>query len=180
MNATLASIRRLWAHVFWADREVLRALEASGVPPVEALRELAHLVATEEVWLARLERRERRYPVWPKIRDGVSPPAALAEIGVLVDRTHLACERFLDALGEDDLGVRIDYVTSAGDAFVNTVGEILVHVALHGQYHRGKVNLLLRKAGLDPAPTDFIAYVRGAPAATEEAVRRGQRTPRRR
>lgn len=174
----LASIRRLWQHLFWADREILRALEASRVPPVEALRELAHLVATEEVWLARLERREARSKVWPKIRDGVSPPAALAEVGVLVDRTHLACERFLDALGEEDLRVRIDYVNSAGDAYVNSVGEILLHVALHGQYHRGKVNLLLRQAGLDPAPTDYIAFVRGAPAATETEVRSRARKPK--
>ena len=37
---------------------------------------------------------------------------------------------------------------------------------VHGQYHRGKVNLLLRQEGMSPVPGDFIAYVRGAPAAT--------------
>jgi uncharacterized damage-inducible protein DinB len=37
---------------------------------------------------------------------------------------------------------------------------------LHGQYHRGKINLLLRQAGLAPAPVDFISFVRGVPAAT--------------
>ncbi|MFQ5740386.1 MAG: DinB family protein [Acidobacteriota bacterium] len=40
------------------------------------------------------------------------------------------------------------------------------------QYHRGKVNLLLRQAGHAPAATDFIAFVRGAPAATEATARR--------
>jgi hypothetical protein len=38
-------------------------------------------------------------------------------------------------------------------------------VVLHGQYHRGKVNLLLRQEGEQPAPTDYIAFVRGVPAA---------------
>ena len=44
----------------------------------------------------------------------------------------------------------------------------MMHVALHGQYHRGKVNLLLRQEGLPPVPPDFIAWVRGVPAATTQ------------
>jgi hypothetical protein len=36
---------------------------------------------------------------------------------------------------------------------------------LHGQYHRGKINLLLRQSGAEPAPADYISYVRGVPAA---------------
>lgn len=38
---------------------------------------------------------------------------------------------------------------------------------MHGQYHRGKVNLLLRQADRTPAPTDYIAFVRGVPAARQ-------------
>jgi uncharacterized damage-inducible protein DinB len=60
----------------------------------------------------------------------------------------------------------IGYTNSAGRSFVTPVGDILLHVALHGQYHRGKVNLLLRQAELEPAPVDFIGFVRGVPAAT--------------
>ena len=37
---------------------------------------------------------------------------------------------------------------------------------LHGAYHRGQIALLLREGGAEPAPTDYIAFVRGAPAAT--------------
>jgi hypothetical protein len=36
-------------------------------------------------------------------------------------------------------------------------------VALHGPYHAGMINLLLWRSDDDPAPTDFIAYVRGVP-----------------
>ena len=44
-------------------------------------------------------------------------------------------------------------------------------MALHGQYHRGKVNLLLRQGGHAPAPVDYVAFVRGVPAATEVTAR---------
>jgi len=61
----------------------------------------------------------------------------------------------------------VTYTNSAKREFSTALGDILVHVALHGQYHRGKVNLLLRENGLEPVPADFIAFVRGAPAATQ-------------
>ena len=78
---------------------------------------------------------------------------------------------YLASLTPVALDTRVAYTNSAGQAFETPVGEILVHVALHGQYHRGKVNLLLRSAGFDPAPTDYIAWVRGAPAATRTRPR---------
>lgn len=54
--------------------------------------------------------------------------------------------------------------------FTNATGDILLHVVLHAQYHRGKVNLLLRQTGGEAAPADFIAFMRGVPAATESAA----------
>ena len=61
----------------------------------------------------------------------------------------------------------VDYRNSAGISFSTSAGDILFHVMLHGQYHRGKVNLLLRQSGFPPVPTDYIAFVRGVPAATQ-------------
>jgi uncharacterized damage-inducible protein DinB len=45
-----------------------------------------------------------------------------------------------------------------------------VHVAMHGSYHRGQITMLVRDAGAEPQPTDYIAFVRGAPAATRASV----------
>ena len=42
---------------------------------------------------------------------------------------------------------------------------MLLQVILHGCYHRGQVALLVRDAGAEPSPTDYIAFVRGSPAA---------------
>jgi len=40
------------------------------------------------------------------------------------------------------------------------VRDILLHVAMHGQYHRGQINQLLRGAGLEPISVDYIVFVR--------------------
>ena len=57
----------------------------------------------------------------------------------------------------------VEYTNSAGQTFRTPVANFLQHVSLHGQCHRGKIDLLLRQSGYI-APMDFIAYVHGVPA----------------
>ena len=152
-----AHLIRLFAHVAWADDLLLAAIEAATSPPAEALREYGHILGADEVWLSRLERRPSRVPVWPEFGVGELRPFA--------GQLHEGFRRFLDTRDEAALSSTVSYVNSAGQGFETAIDDILLHVALHAQYHRGKVNLLLRQAGLQPAPTDFIAFARGAPAA---------------
>lgn len=162
----LEELRRLWEHAFWADLKVLEALRAAEAVP-EAVREFSHVIGVEELWLARLQRRPSQAAVWPEV--------SLLEAEKLLEQTRSAYQGYLAALQASDLKQRIEYTNSAGQKFSNTVGDILLHAALHGQYHRGKVNLMLRQAGHAAAPTDFIAFVRGAPAATEASSRPSER-----
>lgn len=157
------TILRLYEHVEWADGILLRAVEAAGDDAPEAVREYAHLVGAEELWLARIQGRTPLVPVWPA--------ATASELGALVRQTRAAYAAFLADLAPADLEREISYRNSAGRPFINTVADILLHVALHAQYHRGKVNLLLRQGGHEPAPTDYIAYVRWAPAARTDPER---------
>ena len=83
-----------------------------------------------------------------------------------------AFRAYLDRLTSDDLRRIVHNLNSAGDEFDNAIEDILVHVAMHGTYHRGQVTLLVRDAGAEPQPTDYIAFVRGAPAATRASVPR--------
>jgi uncharacterized damage-inducible protein DinB len=154
----LEDLRRLAEHDEWADRLILAAIEASAEPPGAAVRELGHTVAAAEVWLSRLEGRPSRTSIWPSLTP--------AQIGELVDTVHRQLASYLETLDEATHERRIAYTNSAGQAFETPVKDILLHMALHAQYHRGKINLLLRHAGLSPAPTDYIAFVRGVPAAT--------------
>jgi len=83
----------------------------------------------------------------------------------LAARNAAELRAVLSSLGLEDLGREIDYRTSDGRAFRSTIEDILLHVALHGSYHRGQIALLIRGGGGEPASTDFIAFVRGAPTA---------------
>lgn len=162
----LELIGALCEHAFWADARLLEALEAGGEAAPEALREHAHVLGAEETWLARIEGRAPSAAVWPE--------ASLGEVRALAERTEAAYRRWLGTLTEEGLRSRVTYTNSAGQEFTSSVGDILLQVALHGQYHRGKVNLLLRQAGRAPAPVDYIAWVRGAAAATAGDPRRAR------
>jgi uncharacterized damage-inducible protein DinB len=71
-------------------------------------------------------------------------------------------------LTPDLLEKPVTYRNSAGDQFTSTVEDILTHIALHGSYHRGQIAASVRAGGDTPSPTDYIAFVRGAPAATRQ------------
>jgi len=161
------TIRRLWEHALWADAKLLEAVR-NHEDSTELVAEYAHIIGAHETWLARLQRRPPRAAVWPG--------GSVDEIEALWNETKARYAEYLDSLVPADLDTGDSYTNSAGQEFVTSIGDILVHVALHAQYHRGKVNLLLRQSGSEPAPTDYIAFVRGAPAATRESARRRSQT----
>lgn len=148
----LMTFRRLWDHLAWADERLLAALEVSASPPSEAIREYAHILGADDNWLARLEGRPATVPVWPQME--------LPALRRFAQDLHASYSRYLAALDATQLMRDVVYSTTDGRTFATPVRDILLQVAMHAQYHRGKVNLLLRQAGLEPAATDYIAFVR--------------------
>ena len=155
---SLRTLRRMWEHAAWADALLLAALESMQPPPEEAWREYSHILGAASVWLDRLLQRPNRVAVWPEL----TLPVAVT----LAAELRVQYAAYLDTLTADALDVAVPYVNSAGQSFATPAGDMLLQVMLHGQYHRGKVNLLLRQADLAPVPTDYIAFARGVPAAT--------------
>jgi uncharacterized damage-inducible protein DinB len=156
----LETIRQLREHLVWADTRLLDALEAAAPPPDEALREYAHVLGAGETWLSRLEGRAATLTVWPEIE--------LPLMRLVAAELHAGYTRYLADLDASGLEREVAYTTSDGRAFSTRVHDILLQVALHAQYHRGKINLLMRQAGQSPVQADYISYVRGV-----EAVGRG-------
>ncbi len=72
--------------------------------------------------------------------------------------------RLLDTLSQGDLERRVAYRNSKGEEFRTPIGEILLHVLLHGSYHRGQIALRMRDVGEEPVNTDLITFVRERPA----------------
>src|SRR5687767_6495027 len=150
-------LRKLADHLKWADSAVLGSLRAASNVSLRAIQLYGHVVAAESVWLARIAGRQPDVPVWPSI--------TIDEAEALGARNAIELDAIVGAVGPDDLARVIDYRTSAGRPFSSTLEDILLHVALHGAYHRGQISMLVRDGGDEPSPTDYIAFARGAPAA---------------
>jgi len=150
-------LHRLFAHLRWADQCALDALRRVPAPDRALVDLYAHVIAAEHVWLARAQGRAAAVAVWPA--------HSLEESAALAAETQAAYDVLLDTLDEAALPREVDYTNSAGARFRSRLDDILLHVALHGAYHRGQIAYALRRAGAEPIATDYIAFVRGAPAA---------------
>jgi uncharacterized damage-inducible protein DinB len=105
------------------------------------------------VWLSRIDGRAPNVPVWPSLE--------LDECEALADRNQAGFARHGSAPPES-LARAVRYRNTKGEEFVNTVEDILLHVALHGSYHRGQVARIVRGEGGAPQATDYIVFIRGA------------------
>lgn len=155
------ALARLFDHMRWADSSARVALSDSPGALVERALELyCHVLGAEHVWLARLKGEQATVAVWPRL--------SLGETEALAEELHASFERYLDSLRPGDLDRDVTYTNSAGQQFTSRVEDILLHIVMHGSYHRGQVAMLIRDGGGTPAPTDYIAFVRGSPAATRQ------------
>lgn len=155
----IEQLKRLFGHLAWADTLAIGALRNAKHPPPKALEIMSHVVGAEEVWLSRLQQRPGAVAVWPML--------SVAECAELAEANRKGFEAYVAGLA-GDVDRAVSYVNSAGQAFESKAWDILVHVAMHGSYHRGQAMLLLRSSGHEPAATDYIAFVRGAAAATRQ------------
>ena len=158
----LASLSRsLLAYTIWADRHFIEALAA--VPPQHLtvptgtsfgslLGTLAHVLGSEQVWLARFVGAPlERYPEisdWP---DFASVRAGFEELWP-------GMEFFMAGLNEEQLATELQWISRGGNSYRRPLWEALVHMSHHSGYHRGQLTTMLRQLG-HPAPaTDLIGW----------------------
>jgi uncharacterized damage-inducible protein DinB len=63
------------------------------------------------------------------------------------------------SLAESDFEQPVDFAFTSGKPAHMRRGEIILHVCLHGTYHRGNAGILLQKNGIssnDDRMTDFL------------------------
>ena len=142
----------MYEHLNWANHRILETLQSMEDENQEVIRLFSHILFAERVWITRLQGLDSsRLPLWSDVDIEVC-----AE---LVMHNEENITTFLSNL-ENDLDKLISYKNSSGKEFENSVRDILTHVALHGQYHRGQINSRLRVNVIEPVNVDFITFVR--------------------
>ena len=148
----LDDFSNLFRYEIWANRRVLESLRQPD-PPAKAKELFAHILAGQEVWLARLRGQDSSaLAIWPS-RSVEDCEKALA-------RLEREIEAYITSLNDEVLEKTIAYSNQFGHHWQHTARQILTHLAFHSHYHRGQIASRLRDVGLTPNNTDFIQYLR--------------------
>jgi RimJ/RimL family protein N-acetyltransferase/uncharacterized damage-inducible protein DinB len=148
---------RLQSHMAWANRRARDAVAQTSPEQRKGIELLGHILGAEQVWLSRMNGVTPTTAVWPAL--------SLEQVDALARDNDRAFRELIFGQSVEGLRRNISYRTSGGDEYVSTVEDILLHLFLHGAYHRGQIAQGQRADGLVPASTDYIAFARGAPAA---------------
>lgn len=131
------------------NQDILKQLaELQEDAPQKVLDLLSHSINAHKLWNYRiLEKNEK----------------VVFKTHSLDDLIIMDIQNFNDTLLvclKTDLDKRIDYNSTSGKSYHNTVQEILTQVSQHFQYHRGQIMSELLKNNIQLKPTDYIYYRR--------------------
>ncbi len=159
-----ADIQLLIEYNYWANARVLNAAAQLTPDRLSAPRGLSHgsvrgtlthILAAEIVWRLRCQ-------------SGLSPAALPAEgdfptFDILRARwaeEEAALRAFIAALTDEQLSSAIDYTTTKGVPFSNTLWQLLAHVVNHGTQFRAEAAVALTAEGRSPGDLDLLLFMR--------------------
>lgn len=151
-------LRRMIEHDARGWRTAIESIERApdqGSEWARRARAVAlHGLAARRAWLARLG-------------GGVEAPAAIfgedagfAELDAEQDTLDRAWADFANRLDAAALDRDLEYRSMDGRGWATRADDIISHVCQHGAYHRGQIAMLVRRAGGEPASTDYIFAAR--------------------
>lgn len=149
-------------HDWWANTTLLTFLGGQTVasrPPAfgagfqRACHLFGHLLATELLWLGRVEESgDQTLPVWSK--------RSVSDLAALLDGSSAKWRAFLATLKPPDFGRVVSYRNTMGQRYENTLIQIIAHVLNHSTHHRAQILSVLRDLGLEPPGLDYVVYLR--------------------
>ncbi|MGF9910198.1 DinB family protein [Brevibacillus porteri] len=149
----MKTIQKMYEHLEWANQRIFKTLKSIEDENQEICRLFSHILHAEKIWITRLRGMDSsQLPIWSE--------ADLEICAELIKQNEESFTAFFTNLANTDLDKIISYTNSKGREFTYSVRDILTHVALHGQYHRGQINSRLRAVDIEPVNVDFITFVR--------------------
>jgi uncharacterized damage-inducible protein DinB len=149
----LETIQNMFEHLHWSNQRIIKTLQSNEGGNKQVYNLFAHILLAEQVWFTRLKGLDSsKLPIWAEVN--------LEACEQLVNQNYQNFKELLSGMSTPKLEQIVSYKNSKGKEFNNSVRDILTHAALHGQYHRGQINLLLRANEFEPVNVDYITFVR--------------------
>ena len=159
----LEQVKLLFSYDTWGNEAIFDAVSALaedtlrkdlGSSHRSIFGTLVHIVAAEDIWLARWKGQPN-----PKLVQ----EAEFSSLGSLQDfwrQVRRARDSFIDTLTEQTLIEEIRITTTSGEEYRHPYWQMFQHLANHSSYHRGQIASMLRQLGVPPPATDLIRFYR--------------------
>ncbi len=145
--------RQLFEYNHWANRAYLDLLAGDSELGGRPRAVLAHILGTQQIWLARLKRESAA-------EDLAWPDWTYEQCAERLEQLVRDWEAYLLRLNLPILYTTVAYTNAAGEVFETRISDILMQVVQHAAYHRGQLAVWLREAGRTPPQTDYVHYLR--------------------
>lgn len=157
----------LFAYKAWANAELFAALAAlpdeHGTALHTCLRTLNHIHVVDCIFRAHLGGQPN-----PHAATNTPHTPSLDELRAATAATDAWYLEYVDTLSATDAQQVLDFTFTDGDAGRMSREEILMHVMLHGAYHRGNVGQVLKSISVAPPRDLFTKFLH-----VSEPARRG-------
>jgi len=124
-------------------------LEHERKLPEKSIKLYSHILNAHHIWNHRIELKKPLYGVWD-----------LQPLENCKDLDNDNYQNTLRILGQYDLNQIVQYTTSKGEPFENSIRDLLFHVINHSTHHRAQIATEFKQAGIEPLVTDYIYYKR--------------------
>ena len=159
-----STLQRLFRYKASANNEVVTAMKQfpDGAAAREiALRVLNHTFVVDRIFAANLRRIEHGYT---SPNDG--QVTSLEELSGAIKESDQWYIDYVSSLDPDHLAEQIDFTFTDGKPARMSREEMLMHVTIHGEYHRGQLGILMLQNSITPTGDGFTTYLHKAEASS--------------
>ncbi len=160
----ISTLERVFSYKAKANEGILVAMrqfdDASPAREI-AIRVLNHTYAVDRIFAANLTGTEHGYT---SPNPGHAP--SLEELSAAIKTSDQWYINYVSLLDEARLLERIDFVFTDGLPGRMSREEILMHVTVHGEYHRGQISLLMMQNSITPPGDGFTSFLHQVEAST--------------
>lgn len=156
-------IRTLYDYSYWAHRQVWACI--AQLTDAQFARDfdwshgsihaqVVHTMGAEWIWFERLR------GGWPRAMLAPADYPTRDAVRARWDEIEADVRAYLATLDDAQLVENVHYRSTKGDAHVNVMWEILLHVVNHGTDHRAQIMAALNQMGAPTVEQDFIFFLR--------------------
>jgi uncharacterized damage-inducible protein DinB/putative sterol carrier protein len=164
----VSALERLFTYKAQANDEILAAMQLfdDASPAKEiAVRVLSHTYVVDRIFAANLTGAEHGYTSANK-----SEAPTLEELSGAIKTSDQWYIDYVSRLENAQLAERIDFRFTDGAPGRMSREEMLLHVTIHGAYHRGQVGWIMTENSITPPADGFTSYLHKAEASARRRL----------